>query len=390
MKARFAVALSVLFVAGLFAGGVNPTQIARAAHEFVTETHMYTAPWRATVTVVNRGKTSEHVVSGVVSGSITDTDALPHLTTESTASSGDLPPPPLTTTTTDVTTTAPATTSIATTAPTTTANASDVVAVIAGDIASSSNRDPATAALIDDINPQLVMTAGDNAYDAGTLTEYQNYYGPDWGRFKAKTRPVPGNHEYLTAGASGYFDYFNGPGVATGPAGTRGQGYYSFDIGDWHFVALNTEIAKGVGSAQHTWLLHDLSANTRPCTMAYWHKPRWSHGNYNDDGSQSALYQALYDANAEIIVTGHDHSYQRYQPMNPAGQLDVNRGIRQWVVGTGGRSLSTLTADSRREAGSGNTWGVLKLTFKAGSYDFQFVPIAGSTYTDSGSGTCHV
>ena len=254
----------------------------------------------------------------------------------------------------------------------------------AGDIAGSGTGDEATARLLDSIAPTAVLTTGDNAYENGTLAEFNSFYHPTWGRHRAVTHPVPGNHEYHTAGAAGYFDYF---GAA---AGDRSRGYYSYNIGAWHLIALNSEIAHDAGSAQVAWLKSDLAASTAKCTLAYWHKPRFTAGNYSDFTQYTPFWQALWDANADVVLAGHDHNYQRYAPLNPAGIIDSARGLREFVVGTGGRSHYALRADNRRVAGNATAFGVLKLTLHPASFDFSFVPEAGQTYSDSGSAiACH-
>ena len=143
------------------------------------------------------------------------------------------------------------------------------------------------------MNPTAVFAAGDNVYNSGTLAQYLERYEPNWGRFKALTFPVPGNHEYWTAGAAGYFDYFNGVGVETGPAGTRGQGYYSYDVGDWHIVALNSALPMGAGTPQEQWLQADLASSAKTCTLAYWHVPRFSSGHHGSDMRSAAIWRVL-------------------------------------------------------------------------------------------------
>jgi hypothetical protein len=265
----------------------------------------------------------------------------------------------------------------------------------AGDIAASpsgtNGPDQATSLLLDAIvaaNPGrvTVFVAGDNAYDNGALSDYTAYYDPTWGRHKAITRPVPGNHEYQTAGAAGYFAYF---GAA---AGDPAIGYYAYDLGTWRIYALNSEVPHGAGSAQEQWLRADLAAHaSTACVAAVWHRPRFSTASHGSDPGMSPLFQALYDYNAEIVLTGHDHNYQRFAPQTAGGVLDTARGIRQWVVGTGGRSPYVFTTPiANTEAFNTSTYGVLKLTLHAASYDFQFVPVAGSSYTDSGTNiACH-
>ncbi|MBL8262710.1 MAG: proprotein convertase P-domain-containing protein [Xanthomonadaceae bacterium] len=268
---------------------------------------------------------------------------------------------------------------------------STVVVAGAGDICDSTPQDcKATSDLIVNINPVAVFTAGDNAYDSGTLSEYNNRYAPNWGRFKSKTRPTPGNHEYGTSGAAGYFDYFNGSGVQTGIAGDRSKGYYSWDAGDWHFVALNTMSGGSISSAQLTWLQQDLAANTKPCTAAYFHHPRWSTGNYTGYSGVQSAYTALYNAKADLILVGHDHNYQRSKKINASGAVAAD-GFRQLLVGTGGRNFYALGSANTTiaEVRNGNTWGVMKLTLSATDYVAEFVPVAGSTFTDRVTGTCN-
>ncbi|QKZ21068.1 DNRLRE domain-containing protein [Streptomyces chartreusis] len=264
----------------------------------------------------------------------------------------------------------------------------DPVLVGAGDIAEcGATHDEATANLLDGISG-TVMAIGDNAYPNGSASDFTNCYGPSWGRHKARTRPASGNHEYNTSGASGYFNYFGAS------AGEAGKGYYSFDLGNWHVVSLNSNcsiVSCAAGSAQEQWLRSDLAASTKPCTVAYWHHPRYTSGSsHGPSTSVQPLYQALYDNNAEVIVTGHNHQYERFAPMNATGDLDNTRGIRQFVAGMGGAGMYGFgTIQPNSEVRNNNTWGVLKLTLHSGSYDWQFVPEAGKTFTDSGTNTCH-
>lgn len=266
----------------------------------------------------------------------------------------------------------------------TTAPADDPVLVGAGDIAASGSGDTQTAALLDGI-AGTVFTIGDNVYDNGTAAEFTSYYAPTWGRHKARTRPSPGNHDYNTSGATGYYGYF---GSVAGPSG---QGYYSYDLGSWHLVSLNSNISMAAGSAQERWLRTDLAASTKPCTLAYWHHPLFtSSANHAPSTATRPLYQALYDSDADVAVWGHNHVYERFGPMNPAGTLDTARGLRSFVAGMGGASHYTFgTIQPNSEARNADTYGVLKFTLHASSYDWQFVPVAGMTYTDSGTGTCH-
>ncbi len=267
---------------------------------------------------------------------------------------------------------------------TTTPPTGDPVFVGAGDIANSGSGDSATAALLDNI-PGTVYTLGDNVYDNGTASEFSSYYDPTWGRHKARTRPSPGNHDYNTSGATGYYGYF---GSLAGPSG---RGYYSFDLGNWHIVSLNSNISMSAGSTQEQWLRADLAASTKPCTLAYWHHPLFtSSSNHAPSTSTRPLYQALYDYNADVVLWGHNHVYERFAPMNPSGVLDTARGLRTWVAGMGGASHYAFgTIQPNSEARNSSAYGVLKFTLHANTYDWQFVPVAGQSYSDTGTGSCH-
>ena len=259
------------------------------------------------------------------------------------------------------------------------------ILVGAGDIANSGTGDTATSNIIKGLPADAtVFAAGDNAYDSGTLTEYNTYYDPTWGQFKARTIPAPGNHEYNTSGASGYFDYF---GALAGP---NRNGWFSKDVGAWHFISLNSEVNMAAGSPQETWLRQDLAANTKLCTVAMWHSPIFTSGSHAPDSSTRPLFQALYDYNADLLLVGHNHNYERFAPMDPSGQLDSARGIREFVNGAGGAGHYNFTSNAfGSEVRNSDTLGVLKLTLNDTGYDFQFLPEAGKTFTDSGSGTCH-
>lgn len=254
----------------------------------------------------------------------------------------------------------------------------------AGDIVScSSSGDEATAKLLDDLTG-TVATLGDNAYQSGTSQEFTDCYGSSWGRHKSRTRPALGNHEYLTSGAAGYFGYFS-PDVQTS--------YYSYELGAWHIVVLDSNCSQvggcGAGSPQETWLRQDLADHPTNCTLAYWHHPRFSFGNYSNDPRTQALWQVLDEAGAEIVLAGHDHNYQRWTPLNGAGDPDPN-GIRQFVVGTGGKSHYSLgNPPPTVEKSDDTTFGVLQLTLHPTGYEWTFVPEADKSFTDTGTGTCH-
>jgi len=257
------------------------------------------------------------------------------------------------------------------------------VLVGAGDISiCTRTTQEATAKLLDAI-PGTVYTLGDNAYPDGSAADYTNCYNPSWGRHKARTRPTPGNHEYSTPGAAGYYGYF---GAA---AGDPTQGYYSYDLGDWHIVVINSDLGHDPGSTQEQWLRADLAAHPKTCALAYWHYPRFSSGAQMDT-TMRAMWQALYDYDADVVLSGHDHFYERFAPQAPDGTADPVRGIREFVVGTGGNGLhSFLTPVANSEVRNNVTYGVLRLTLWATSYDWEFVPVAGATFSDKGSGLCH-
>lgn len=264
-----------------------------------------------------------------------------------------------------------------------------VILVGAGDIADCKDLSgaEATAKLLDKI-PGTVMAVGDLAYPDGSKENFA-CYDKTWGRVKSRTRPAPGNHEFHAAGATPYFDYF-GPA-----AGDPKTGYYSYELGTWHIIVLNSE-CKDVGgceagSPQEKWLRADLAAHPAACTLAYWHKPLFSSGGaHGNDLTVKPLWQALYDANADVIIGGHDHDYERFGPQTPEGGADPARGIREFVVGTGGKNHRPFAEPKpNSELRDANAFGVLKLTLKPGAYDWQFIPETGKTFTDSGSGTCH-
>lgn len=263
----------------------------------------------------------------------------------------------------------------------------DPVLVGAGDIAvCNGDGDEETARLLDQI-PGLVFTLGDNAYPRGSAAEFANCYEPSWGRHKARTRPVPGNHDYATPGARGYYKYFGAR------AGNPKRGYYSYDLGAWHIIVLNSEIDTSAASKQVAWLRADLEAHPTRCTLAMWHKPLFSSGPHGDDGSGTktyTLWEVLYAAGADVILNGHDHTYERFAPQDPRGRADPARGIREFVVGTGGAPpypFQNIKPNS--EARQTGHFGVLKLTLHADSYDWEFIPVTGALFQDRGSDRCH-
>src|SRR5215208_4800371 len=263
----------------------------------------------------------------------------------------------------------------------------DPVLVGAGDIASCrSTGDEATAGLLAGIDG-TVATFGDNAYPKGTNADFAECYEPSWGQFKARTFPSPGNHEAV--GSSGYFDYF---GAA---AGEPGKGYYSYDLGSWHVISLNSNCSSVVGgcasgSPQEQWLKADLAAHSNACTLAYWHHPRFSSGIHGDHSFVDPFWNDLYQAGAEVVLNGHDHDYERFAPLNPSGQPEPTQGIREFVVGTGGaelREFNRIIPTSEVQIAGMN--GVLQMTLHPDSYDWQFVTAPDRIVADAGSATCH-
>jgi PKD repeat protein len=265
------------------------------------------------------------------------------------------------------------------------ATAGDAAVLVgAGDIAEcGSTADDATAALLDGIGG-TVFTLGDNAYPDGTSRQYLECYAGSWGRHRSRTRPAPGNHEYNTRNAAGYFDYF---GAA---AGSPAEGYYSYEAGTWHVIVLNSSIAREPGSAQERWLRADLAAHANVCTLAYWHHPRFSSSSHGGDASVAPFWDALYAAGADVVLAGHDHVYERFAPQTPSGKADAQRGVRAFVVGTGGKNAYGFGRPApNSEVRNSGTPGVLKLTLTSGAYAWEFVPAAGYGFRDSGSGSCH-
>jgi hypothetical protein len=278
--------------------------------------------------------------------------------------------------------------------PRTKPSAQTFVLVGAGDIASCKSPEgaQATAKLIDKI-PGTVFAAGDLAYEKGSLQEFKNCYGPTWGRFKDRTKPALGNHEYGDPSASGYFQYW---GAQAGPTG---KGYYSYDLGTWHIIVLNTNCfarrlgACATGSPQETWLKADLAEHPGACILAYGHHALFSSGVFKKHAVHpelKPLWEDLYAAHADLVLAGHEHSYERFALQDPGGKLDPEHGIREIVVGTGGRSHDLLGfATPNSEAREWDTFGVLKLTLAPGKYTWEFIPVEGKSFRDSGSAMCH-
>jgi len=264
------------------------------------------------------------------------------------------------------------------------AASTSAVLIGAGDIAGCDpDRAEATARLLDKI-AGTVFTAGDNAYPSGTEQQFSRCYHRSWGRHRERTRPSPGNHDYETDQAAPYFKYF---GAIAGPTG---RGYYSYQLGAWQIFSLNSNTnARDWGVAQEQWLIKELAASKSHCTLAYWHHPRFSssttHGN---QVHTQRLFKILHAQGTDVVLAAHDHIYERFAPQNAESRADP-RGIRQFVVGTGGEKLYGIgPARPNSEARNDVDHGVLKLTLHPQSYDWEFVPVAGGKFRDRGSGTC--
>ncbi len=272
--------------------------------------------------------------------------------------------------------------------------------VAAGDIACDPNdlsfnggvgtstrcRQAATAAVAESLNPTVVATLGDTQYTSGAWSAYMASYDKSWGRLKSRTRPAIGNHEYRTTAGAGYFDYFGAR------AGSPTKSYYSYNVGGWHIIALNSNcsiVSCAAGSAQERWLRADLAANPVRCTLAYMHHPRFSSGSHGDSTSVAPLWRALYDGRADVVLAGHDHGYERFRKVRPDGTRDASTGIRSWVVGTGGKNhYSFPSVDPNSLVRNASTFGVLQLKLGTDGYHWAFKGVKGSTFTDTGTGAC--
>lgn len=262
--------------------------------------------------------------------------------------------------------------------------APDEVFVGAGDIARCGVGDPeATAKLLDHI-PGTVFTLGDNVQDQGTPEEYTRCFDPTWGRHRSRMLPTVGNHDWNGGTGRPYFAYF---GPSAGPAGL---GYYATTLGSWDIISLNGEIPARAGSPQYEWLKHELAVSRATCTLTMWHEPLFTSGPSEPADHMRDIWRLLHQYRAELVLSGHNHMYERFAPQNADGRADPT-GPRQFVVGTGGYSLYGRTrAAANSEVLDSDTWGVLKLTLKAGSYAWEFVPVAGKSFRDSGSAACVV
>jgi Calcineurin-like phosphoesterase len=261
-----------------------------------------------------------------------------------------------------------------------------VVVAAAGDIAPRGTGwgHRATSDRVLAIDPTVVLALGDNQYPSGTLSDFRRYYGSTWGRFRTRTRPSPGNHDYETAGAAGYFAYF---GKLAKP---EGRSYYSFDLGGWHLISLDSNIDLQAGSRQDRWLRADLASTTKRCILAYWHHPRFTSGAHQGDNRWvGPFWNRLYTARADVVLSSHEHNYERFARQNPAGRA-TPQGIRQFVVGTGGADLLGFHAPKpNSQVRSSTTWGVLVLLLHQRSYRWRFVSEDGQVVDRGGPVPCH-
>ncbi len=269
-----------------------------------------------------------------------------------------------------------------------------IVVYAAGDIAACKNLPPeiSNAAKTADIisadrathEIAVVLTLGDNTYPIGLLNEFTGCYDPTWGKFKERTYPSPGNHDYRTPYAAGYYAYF---GKAAGP---ERRGYYSFSIGSWHVISLNSSLRPDEHQTQLDWLKADLAQSRTHCTLAYWHHPMFSSGSHGGDSRMVEAWKILYAANAELVLASHDHHYERFAPQDAEGRRDEQRGLRQFVVGTGGAKLTPLGfQQAHSEVRDNSTYGVLRLVLKEAGYEWDFLPVEKNGFTDRGMALCH-
>ena len=259
----------------------------------------------------------------------------------------------------------------------------DAVLVGAGDVAMCGVPEVETTAKLLESIPGTVMAIGDLAYPAGSANDFATCYAPTWGRVKERTRPAPGNHDYETEGAAPYYAYF---GENAGPSGL---GYYSYRAGAWLVLSLNSNIAATADSPQAAWVRATLASNPTACALAYWHHPVFSSGPNGDHAAMRDIWRILQQGGAEVVISGHDHLYERFAPQDASGRADPQHGLREFVVGTGGAHLYKPKAIRPNSEVISSTFGVLKLTLKAESYDWQFVAIPGKPFTDSGTAECH-
>lgn len=272
--------------------------------------------------------------------------------------------------------------------PTHTPTPESIQLIGAGDIAycgPADLGDEATADILERFPSAVVFTAGDNVSGEGRLVEYKNCFGPTWGRFLEHLHPSPGNHDFMANTGAAYYEYFGGA------AGQPGQGYYSYDLGDWHIVSLNSNcdaIACGPNSAQAAWLRKDLAANEKQCKLLYWHHPRYSSGISGNYGPVSFFWRIALEHGADVVISGHDHGYERFAPQDGDGNADPD-GIRQFVVGTGGSELRDFgQIKPNSEIRDNSTYGLILFKLYPGKYEWEFIPVEGGSFSDRGAGQC--
>ena len=232
-------------------------------------------------------------------------------------------------------------------------------------------------------NADPILMLGDLAYPDGSKQDFLHCFDPPWGKFKERIFPVPGNHEYHAAGAAPYYTYFGER------AGVAKEGYYATQIGSWRVIGLNSNVDVAAGSAQERWLRDELTAHPARCTLAFWHHPRFSSGQHGDAPSMNTIWRDLYNARVDVVLAGHDHDYERFAPQGALGERDDQRGIREFVVGTGGAALRPLAhIEANSEARNSDSFGVLKLTLRDKSYAWDFVPVDGNGFRDHGEALC--
>ena len=265
--------------------------------------------------------------------------------------------------------------------------AGDIACEPGGQVTATTCQQRATSDRMLAAHPTAVLTLGDEQYVIGRLRSFMSEYGPTWGRALSITHPAPGNHEYDSHGADGFFAYFGGA------AGTPDTPWYSFSVGPWHVIALNSECDAvggcGKGSRQERWLAADLAAHPTRCTLAFWHEPRFSSGGHGNHGAYSAFWDDLYRAGADLVLNGHDHDYERFAPQSPAGVHDDARGIREFVVGTGGKNLRSFRVIRANSQVRLSQFGVLELTLHRDGYAWRFLTVPGHGIGDQGSDACH-
>jgi acid phosphatase type 7 len=266
------------------------------------------------------------------------------------------------------------------------------VLLAAGDIAECDHQgDEATARILAEYPNATIAPLGDLAYQEGTFAQFEDCYDPSWGKFKDRTRPATGNHDHSTTDAQGYWDYFGSRG------GPYDRYYYSYDLGAWHVVVLNSDCWRiegcELGDPQVQWLREDLNESPALCTLAYWHRPPFSSGRYGDTKDTERvqpLWQVAYEEGVDLVLTAHEHSYERFAPLNAEGNRDDRLGLPLIVVGTGGGNLRQFANDPlpTTEMRNDDTWGVLRLALRPTAYDWRFLPVEGRNFTDSGSRSC--